>query len=391
MIERFPGGLVQTNITNPRLFPIYYNTYLTMAPPKVFIIGGTGAQGRPVIQGLVKDGAYAVRVLTRDTESKHAKDLVALGNVELMEGSFANEDTFRKGYEGCKYAFINIDGFNCGEKTETYWAIRSYELALESGIKFFVYGNLDYGMKKGGYDPKYRCGHYDGKGRMGDWILQQTKDNGARMGAALFTTGPYIQMVLASKTIMTPTIEDGVVTWRMPLGQGAVPHVALEDCEQYVRWLFDHQKRANGMNLEVAIDHVRYGDMAEAFEKVTGHPAQYIDTTLQDYWTSGSMAPAADKPCGYNSDKNDPAHMTMRQNFSGFWNLWKDSGMNQGVVKRDYALLDEIFPGRIRSVEQWFRNEEKRGLDRGLGSLWERVNSPKPVLKATEEGRRGRL
>jgi len=50
-----------------------------------------------------------------------------------------------------------------GEKTEIYWAIRSYEIAIEEGIKFFVYGNLDYGLKKSGYDSRFRTGHYDGK------------------------------------------------------------------------------------------------------------------------------------------------------------------------------------------------------------------------------------
>jgi hypothetical protein len=39
------------------------------------------------------------------------------------------------------------------------------------------------------------------------------------------------------------------VTWRVPLGDGAVPHVALEDCGYYARWLFDNPERANGMNL----------------------------------------------------------------------------------------------------------------------------------------------
>jgi hypothetical protein len=134
---------------------------------KIFIIGGTGAQGTPIVQELVKDGKYTVRILTRDLNSKRAKDLVALGNVELMEGTFANQDTLRKGFEGCDGAFINIDGFNSGEKTEIYWGIRAYELAIEAGLKFYVWGNLDFGYKKGGYNPIFRTGHYDGKGRVG--------------------------------------------------------------------------------------------------------------------------------------------------------------------------------------------------------------------------------
>ena len=193
----------------------------------IFVVGGTGAQGMPVVRDLVADGKYSVRVLTRDTTSWRAKALVELGNVTLVEGSFADDDVLREGFRSSDGAFVNIDGFNTGEKTETYWAIRSYEIALEEEIKFFVYGNLDYALKKSGYHSKFRTGHYDGKGRMAEWILSQNRSNGDRMGAAIFTTGPYIEMAVSPRTPMTPTIEDGVVTWRVPLGNGAVPHVAL--------------------------------------------------------------------------------------------------------------------------------------------------------------------
>lgn len=359
--------------------------------PLVFIIGGTGAQGIPIIRGLVKDKAYSCRVLTRSATSPRARNLIALGNVELVEGSFANEGTLRAGFHGCDYAFVNIDGFNSGEKTEMFWAMRAYELALEEGVKFFVYGNLDYGYKKGGYDAKFRCGHYDGKGRVGEWILQQTRENGRRMGAALFTTGPYIEMSLGSQTPMSPTFEDEVVTWRVPLGDGAVPHVALEDCEYYVRWLFDNQEEANGMDLEVAIEHVHYHDLAKAFEKVTGKPAKYIDTDLDTYWKNGSLSRAASLPAGYNAAPGDTATLTMRENFTGFWNLWKNSGYNKGVVRRNYELLDQIHPNRIKSVEEWFRREEDRGNHAGLGGLYERAGDLRPVLKIAEDGRKGKL
>ena len=142
--------------------------------------------------------------------------------------------------------------------------------------------------------PGFRTGHYDGKGRMAEWILSQNQSNGDRMGAAIFTTGPYIEMAVSPRTPMTPTIEDGVVTWRVPLGEGAVPHVALDDCGYYVRWLFDHPSLANGMNLETAIGDITYAELAAAFEKVTGHRARYIDTDLEDYWNGPSRrSPAA--------------------------------------------------------------------------------------------------
>ncbi|RGP66754.1 hypothetical protein FSPOR_6494 [Fusarium sporotrichioides] len=356
---------------------------------RIFIIGATGAQGLPVCRGLAKDRGYSLRVLTRDTNSARARQLAELGDVEFVEGSFANEENLRKGYTGCWGAFINIDGFNTGEKTEIYWTIRSYELAIESGIKFFVFGNLDYGYKKSGYDPKFRCGHYDGKGRMAEWILSQRK--GHNMGTAIFTTGPYIEMALTSSTPMSPRVVDGVVTWTVPLGDGAVPHVSLDDCEYYARWLFDHTERADGMNLEVAIEHIGYHDLARAFQKVTGKPAQYIDIPLTTYFEHSRLP--ADAPAGYNADPNDPSTMTWVQNFTGFWNMWRNSGGNKGVIRRDYKLLDEIHPSRIKTAEEFFRREEEKRRSAGLGSIFEALEngSMGPVLKIVEDNRQGKL
>ncbi len=361
------------------------------ATSNIFVIGGTGAQGIPIVSALVADKQYAVRVLSRDSTSPRAKALFELGNVSFLEGSFADEAILREGFRGCDGAFVNIDGFNTGEKTETYWAIRSYEIAIEEGIQFFVYGNLDYVLKKSGYDSRFRTGHYDGKGRVGEWILFQNQVNRDRMGAAVFTSGPYIEMVISPGTPMTPTVEDGVVTWRVPLGEGAIPHVALEDCGYYVRWLFDHPERANGMDLEVAIEHVTYANLAAAFEKVTGHPAQYIDTNLDTYWRKGPLSGRADVPAGYNADPNDKSTMSVRDNFTGFWNVWK-----HGIVERDYAFLDEIHHNRINTAEEWFRREDQLGRELGKGSLWERVQPENwrpdsPILKGTADRRQGKL
>ena len=361
------------------------------ATANIFVIGGTGAQGIPIVSALVADKKYAVRVLSRDSTSPRARALLELGNVSFLEGSFADEAILREGLRSCDGAFVNIDGFNTGEKAETYWAIRSYEIAVEEGIKFFVYGNLDYALKKSGYDSRFRTGHYDGKGRIGEWILFQNQVNRDRMGAAVFTSGPYIEMVISPGTPMTPTVEDGVVTWRVPLGEGAVPHVALEDCGYYVRWLFDHPERANGMDLEVAIEHVTYANLAAAFEKVTGHPAQYIDTNLDTYWRKGPFSRRADVPAGYNADPNDKSTMSVRDNFTGFWNVWK-----HGIVERDYAFLDEIHPDRIKTAEEWFRREDQLGRELGKGSLWERVQPENwrpdsPILKGTADRRQGKL
>ncbi|MDQ1181862.1 hypothetical protein QE397_003317 [Rhodococcus sp. SORGH_AS 301] len=324
----------------------------------VLVIGGTGAQGIPVVRHLVADGKYAVRVLTLDSSSPRARDLARLGNVSFVDGTFADDDVLHEALAGCTGAFVDIDGFNTGEKTEMYWAMRTYEIAIEEGLTFFVYANLDYGLKKAGYDSTYRTRHYDGKGRITEWILGQNDANRERMGAAVFTSGPYIEMTISPGTPMTPSIEDGTVVWRVPLGDGFVPHVALDDSGYYVRWLFDHPRLASGLNLEVAIADITYTELAAAFEKVTGNPARFVDIGLDEYW-NGPLSRVADSPAGYNADPGDRGTMSFSDYFTGFWNLWKN-----GIVTRDYALLDEIHPGRIRSAEEWFREGRRGGTCR---------------------------
>src|SRR5581483_4971359 len=78
---------------------------------KIFVVGGTGAQGIPIIRALVADQKYSVRFLTRDSASRRAEDLLALNNVSVLEGSLADESILREGFRGCDGAFINIDGF----------------------------------------------------------------------------------------------------------------------------------------------------------------------------------------------------------------------------------------------------------------------------------------
>jgi hypothetical protein len=100
---------------------------------------------------------------------------------------------------------------------------------------------------------------------------------------------------------------------------------------------------------------------------------------------------AAEAPAGYNADPTDKSTMSVRDNFTGFWNTWKYE-----IVQRDYALLDEIHPNRIKTVEQWLRREDQLGRELGKGSLRERLQpenlySAPPVLKMAEDKRTGRL
>ena len=74
--------------------------------------------------------------------------------------------------------------------------------------------------------------------------------------------------------------------------------------------------------------------------------------------------------------------MTWEENFRGWWRCFRHSGGNKGIIRRDYALLDEILPDRIKNVQEYFENHKDLCESVARGEQY-------VVLKISED--RGRL
>lgn len=145
--------------------------------------------------------------------------------------------------------------------------------------------------------------------------------------------------------------DPGTMIFHAPLGEGKCPLIYLEDYGAYARWILDHRDQSNGLELHVATEDISWKDLAAAFSEVTGQKAVYKDVSLDEYFKLGIVDP--DAIIGHSTTPNDSTLQTYRQNFSGFWNTWKDN-----LTKRDYQLLDKILPTRVKSVKEWM---EKTG------------------------------
>jgi hypothetical protein len=137
------------------------------------------------------------------------------------------------------------------------------------------------------------------------------------------------------------------MVFAVPLGDGNCPLIHLEDYGLYARWIFDTPSRSSGLELHVATEDIAWKDLATAFTEVTGQKAVYKNVTLDEYFALGIFQ-QPDAKIGQTTIANDPTLFTYRENFSGFWNTWKDD-----LTKRDYKLLDEILPGRVKSIKEW--------------------------------------
>jgi len=178
-------------------------------------------------------------------------------------------------------------------------------------------------------------------------------------------------------------------------GTGAVPLIHLDDLGEYARWIFDNPSRSVGMDLEIATQHVGWAYLAETFTNVTGKPARFQDMTPDEYFTGPNMKRSSPDSPAQNPEgkvaygrphlqESDKTVMTFRQNFSGFWQLWKNSGDNKGVIRRDYALLDEILPGRVKTVGEWM---EKVSYDGEKRAVLKDVNERARAAKQKQEQR----
>ncbi|KAI0260672.1 nmrA-family protein [Gloeopeniophorella convolvens] len=336
----------------------------------ILVLGATGAQGRAVINSLLApstDGTpspYTVRALTRDPSGKHARNLEARG-VELAKGDTSDLASVKAALEGAYGAWINVDGFTVGEQREIYAGLRIFELAKQTPtLRHYVWSNLDYNLKKGGYNQKYRCEHYDAKGRVAEWMTAQPSVvSDTEMSWSVVTTGPYMEML--NIMMFGPTRRaDGTFVFHSPIGDGHVPMIALADLGFFARWTFDHRAETSARDLEVASEMVGWEALVAAFVRVTGQPAVHGRESVQE-WVS--HIENAQKPV---AAEGAPDSTTWAENFSGWWSAFRDD-----VIKRDMEWIRKINPNGY-TAEKWMVEKKYDG-----------VLYKDPVLKIIEDAK----
>ncbi|EIW58137.1 NAD-P-binding protein [Trametes versicolor FP-101664 SS1] len=324
----------------------------------ILVIGATGAQGIAVIDKLLEPAAdgspspYAVRALTRDPASRRAK-LLADNGVELAKGAFDDLPSVYAALEGVWGAWVNTDGFTVGEVKELFAGMRIFELAKQTGtVRHYVWSNLDYSFKKGGYNPTYRVEHYDGKGRVGEWMqAQPSVVSDDDMSWSIVTSGPYMEMLNIGMFGPIGQRKDGTFVFASPIGKGHVPMIALEDLGFFARYTFDHRAETSGKDLEIATDWVDWDYLVKTFTKVTGEKAVVLHRTF-DEWSE--IFVRTDHPVANERAFGDGS-TTWRQNFVGFWAQWRDD-----VIRRNFDWLRKVNPNGY-TLESWMRAKNYNG------------------------------
>jgi hypothetical protein len=95
----------------------------------------------------------------------------------------------------------------------------------------------------------------------------------------------------------------------------------------------------SGMNLKIATQHVHFEEVAHAFTKVTGKKSIYervpLEVFLDNYVTEEASSAS-------QVSSSQPGVLTWKKSFTGFFNLFINSGGKNPVISRDYVLLDKV-------------------------------------------------
>ena len=150
----------------------------------------------------------------------------------------------------------------------------------------------------------------------------------------ILKSGPYMELLSSA---LAPSPEgDGTMLFQYPLGEGAIPFIHLEDFGRYVTWSLSNPEQSNQLDFGIATAHVSGREIAAAFSAHTGKPAKFVDIEAERWNAAAwkSLPKGKDTKVGFQHVKDENAlMMTWGENFTNWWNLYKASAGNRGLIQ----------------------------------------------------------
>src|SRR5438552_16813014 len=130
----------------------------------ITVIGGTGAQGGGVVEGLLASGQFKVRVVSRNPASKSAAALAKRG-VEVVKGDLLEPSSLRAAFDGAYGAFVVTNFWDPTQMPrETEIGIAAVQEAKAAAVQHLIWSTLPDAEKLSG--GRLKLPHFTGKARV---------------------------------------------------------------------------------------------------------------------------------------------------------------------------------------------------------------------------------
>ena len=256
----------------------------------IAVIGATGVQGGGLVRAILADPEqrFAVRAITRKTDSEKARALAAAG-AEVVAGDADDPASLERAFAGAHGAFLvtNFWEHFSGER-ELNQAAAMARATKTAGVAHAVWSTLeDTRLAFPLDDPrlktlqgKYKVPHFDAKGEADAIFAAEAAPTSYLLVAFYWENFIYFGQGPRKGA-------DGNVVFALPLGGGKLPGIAAEDIGKCAYGIFRRGPEAAGQRFGVAGEVLSGPEYAAAFSRHLGVPVSFYDMPFDDYRALG--------------------------------------------------------------------------------------------------------
>jgi uncharacterized protein YbjT (DUF2867 family) len=258
-----------------------------MADKKIIVVAGaTGSQGGGLVRDILADssGEFAVRAITRDTNSDKARLLVSAG-AEVIAADLDDIESVKRAFTGAYGAYcVTFFWDHFSPEKELAHAGAMARAAKETGVRHVIWSTLEDTRR---WIPlsdnrmptligKYKVPHFDAKGEA-DQIF---RDLGLPVTFLLtsFYWDNFIGFGMGPKKG-----EDGGLVLALPMADKKLPGIAAEDIGKCAYGIFKRGSEFIGKTVGIAGGHPTGVEMAAEMSRAFGREVTYQSVPFDVY------------------------------------------------------------------------------------------------------------
>jgi uncharacterized protein YbjT (DUF2867 family) len=244
----------------------------------IVVAGATGSQGGGLALAILadKNGGFAVRAITRDTNSEKARALADAG-AELVAADLDDFGSVKSAFAGAYGAYcVTFYWEHFSPEKEIAHAGTMAKAAKEAGLQHVIWSTLEDTRK---WIPlrdtrmptlmeKYKVPHFDSKGEADHFF----SDLGLPVTFLLtsFYWDNFVRSGMGPKK--SP---DGKLVLSLPMADKKLPGIASEDIGRCAYGIFKKGKEFVGKRVGIAGGHLTGAEMAAEMSRALGREVQY--------------------------------------------------------------------------------------------------------------------
>ena len=232
----------------------------------VLVTGATGTQGGAVARELAKRG-YAVRGLTRNTDSERAAALMEIG-IEVVEGNFDDADSLSAAMKDAYGVFAVTNYWEHGYNREVAHGKQLVDAAKEAGIQHFVFTSV------AGADADSQLPHFDSKAEIESYLVNSELDYTILRPVEFLDNLRYQYDEIMSGRFVDPRDAGKSHQW-----------IAARDIGFFAGEAFDHPDEWTGVTEEIAGVEMTLAEFVATLSKVSGVDVQYVQIDWDEFET----------------------------------------------------------------------------------------------------------